>query len=343
MIRSICFLVQDNSNLGDDLLLVSTVDLCVNILNTEEYKRNPAVLLYLPSQRLKKLVAEVFSILQPGCMCRFMVTDSNTDVDLLIHCGGTLFTYHYRLKTKIRGLFFKSPVKIPTYKKFIQVSLGVDPKVSWPSALHDRLGLTNVTVFRDPESLQNAFSFSSFALKGFTLPDIVFSFPIEKLVNNIERVENRSNGSKLVCVPRYWPFRSTKKRNSHVGAPSISKVFVAFSQDDEQLLGGEDFKLVYRGDYSSMVGVLSEISTCHTMITDRYHGAIVASLLGLEVIASNLDHKLGYLSSETSLRHEFPDGSSYFKFNSDEISRIRGVTTSKYTLILKSVFNSYQI
>lgn len=276
MLNELIFLdVQDNCNLGDDLLIISVFDRLVSHYSKQFTE------IVVRSERLQSLLRDYSKFI--NCNEVPISIKTNSTQARYLHCGGTLFTNRYKLSTKIAfysGLALPSVIfknaKTSDYSIF---SLGVDDKIILRRQVSELLKKFRLIWARDVRTVANLSRLGIDLSKVFFAYDIAFGFPLHKLQLN----NSNSANFKLGRISRGID------KNMYSNSSEILKI---------GLNGETDADVSYEGCWNSAVEVIGKIFECSTIYTERYHGAILSILMNKPTIINMFDLKLRNLHDQ---------------------------------------------
>jgi len=258
----------DNSNLGDDLLYISALELMSKIDNSFVF--------YLKSERIVNILKQIDSI---SCEINLF---NGQKYQKVLHIGGTVLTSHQKIRTRVYGLFKNL---LPISDCDIIMSLGVDKKIAnksrWKTFLNRNKPYLLVRDVESFISLWNNFKYtkSSILFDSVFTSDFVLSF-----------AGNINNDVELI-IPRKWPFdKNIEKEQLNLIKSSVNTKIMLFASSDNDSF--PDFDYSYDGTYDSLCKLLSVISLSSNIITSRYHGIVLAIMFKKKYNPFYIDEKL---------------------------------------------------
>lgn len=292
-----------DSNFGDDLLMIVFEDFIkANIKNSS----------------LNFIGAE------NSYVSKFLSDSSynnNQKDDLLVYGGGTQFFSFIEkstLKTKLKNNISKSPVKI--LKKVLQklgpgneavthsekafLGFGLGPFNNNTQAIEfakNQLKDSFFTGVRDQVSYDYC---NDWNIQSFLGADVVFSSGFNKYIQNVPQAED---SGKIGIIVRDWEWKNSaadyqEQLISFVNAnPQLDVTFIVFAKDKDPkwMKRIQDYKsIVWNPETMEINDFIEILNSFSTFITARYHGAIIAGLLGKKVICVEIEPKLRILTEQ---------------------------------------------
>jgi polysaccharide pyruvyl transferase WcaK-like protein len=278
--------IQDNSNFGDDLLYLSGL----RLLNLHFLDRRPRF--YVQSKRLSELAhhasQRIEYIPQVEYIDKVKINEAGNEY-LNVHLGGTIFSSKYRLKAKVsyfcRDLLYKDEIFVPS----IYISLGVDRRPARRKFTVSSLKQSKYISVRDYSSFV-AISENVSRYDAFVIPDSVFTFPIRDLLPRVHSDISLKN----VNIIRHWPFGKIDRSEGYyrIGEGGVC---VGFCHTDK---GNYEMMNVYEGTFDGMIRLIGMLSRAQCLVSERYHGVIAGTMLGIPVIGNCIDTKIRSLADE---------------------------------------------
>ncbi|MBB6329153.1 polysaccharide pyruvyl transferase WcaK-like protein [Chryseobacterium sediminis] len=293
-----------DSNFGDDLLMVVFEDFIkANIKN----------------QSLNFIGAE------NNYVSKFLSGSSynnNQKDDLLVYGGGTQFFSFIEkstLATKIKNNITKSPVKIlkkvfqkissgnnevaANYEKaFLGFGLGpFNNNIQAIEFAKNQLKDSLFTGVRDQVSYDYC---NDWNIQSFLGADVVFSSYFYKYIQNVSKAEDTN---KIGIIVRDWDWKNSPadyqdQLISFVNSnPQLDVTFIVFAKDKDPkwLKRIQNYKsIVWHPETMGINDFIETLNSFSTFITARYHGAIIAGLLGKKVICVEIEPKLRILTEQ---------------------------------------------
>lgn len=292
-----------DSNFGDDLLMIVFED----FINTN-----------IKNKSLNFIGAE------SNYVSKFLESSSYNNQqkdDVLVYGGGTQFFSFIEkstLRTKLKNNISNNPVKI-LKKIFQKISPNNEPVIGSEKAfLGFGLGPFNNNI-QAIEFAKNQLKDSlfigvrddvSFAycndwnIKSFLGADVVFSSYFYKHINHVPKIENTD---KVGIIVRDWDWKNSavdyqdQLVNFVNSNPHLDVTFIVFAEDKDPkwMKRIKDYKsIVWHPETMEIEDFINTLNTFSTFITSRYHGAIIAGLLGKKVICVEIEPKLKILTEQ---------------------------------------------
>ncbi|MDP9960032.1 polysaccharide pyruvyl transferase family protein [Chryseobacterium lathyri] len=247
--------------------------------------------------------------------------NNNQEDNLLVYGGGTQFFSFIEkstFRTKLKNNISNNPVKI--LKKVLQkISPGNDTVTSCEKAfLGFGLGPFNNNV-QAIEFAKNQLKDSLFTgvrdqisfnycndwnIKSFLGADVVFSSYFNRHIQNVSKTEDTN---KIGIIVRDWDWKNSSvdyqdQLISFVNSnPHLDVTFIVFAKDKDPkwLKRIQDYKsIVWHPETMEISDFIETLNSFSTFITARYHGAIIAGLLGKKVICVEIEPKLRILTEQ---------------------------------------------
>jgi polysaccharide pyruvyl transferase WcaK-like protein len=247
--------------------------------------------------------------------------NNNQKDDLLVYGGGTQFFSFIEkstLKTKLKNNISKSPVKI--FKKIFQklgpeneavisfekafLGFGLGPFNNNTQAIEfakNQLKDSFFTGVRDQVSYDYC---NEWNIKSFLGADVVFSSGFNKYIQNVPQTED---SNKIGIIVRDWDWKNSvadyqEQLISFVNSnPHLDVTFIVFAKDKDPkwMKRIQDYKsIVWHPETMEINDFIQTLNSFSTFITARYHGAIIAGLLGKKVICVEIEPKLRILTEQ---------------------------------------------
>jgi polysaccharide pyruvyl transferase WcaK-like protein len=242
--------------------------------------------------------------------------------DLLVYGGGTQFFSFIEkstLTTKLKNNISKNPVKI-LKKVFQKISAGNNVAVaSYEKAfLGFGLGPFNNNI-QAIEFAKNQLKDSFFTgvrdqvsydycndwnIKSFLGADVVFSSYFYKYIQNVPKTEDTN---KIGIIVRDWDWKNSPADyqeqliNFVNSNPHLDVTFIVFAKDKDPkwLKRIQNYKsIIWHPETMEINDFIETLNSFSTFITARYHGAIIAGLLGKKVICVEIEPKLRILTEQ---------------------------------------------
>jgi len=292
-----------DSNFGDDLLMIVFED----FINTN-----------IKNKSLNFIGAE------SNYVSKFLESSSYNNQqkdDVLVYGGGTQFFSFIEkstFRTKLKNNISKNPVKI-LKKVFQKISPDNEPVMSSEKAfLGFGLGPFNNNI-QAIEFAKNQLKDSLFIgvrdevsfgycndwnIKSFLGADVVFSSYFYKHINQVPKIDNTD---KIGIIVRDWDWKNSavdyqdQLVNFVNSNPHLDVTFIVFAEDKDPkwMKRIKDYKsIVWHPETMEINDFINTLNTFSTFITARYHGAIIAGLLGKKVICVEIEPKLKILTEQ---------------------------------------------
>lgn len=281
--------LQDNSNLGDDLLFLSGIRL-LGIYFSKIHQ----VEFFIESDRLSKISYDAHqSCSEIPYVKSWTVSEryeSEKYFSRIVHLGGTVFSSKYKFRTKIR-LFFEDLFRRPRNQAIdLYMSLGVDKGLIRKRYAREALSSVGYLSVRDHASFVAVTDVAD-RFDSFVIPDSVFSFPMKAILGDIVLDESPST----VKVLRHWPYSTVNRSSCFYTSGSDRSNYVDFCSHDGF---AESATHQYKGDFASLRSILKILFSSEYIFSERYHGVVVGLALGRPVIARAIDDKIVSLARE---------------------------------------------
>ena len=282
--------IQDNRNLGDDLLFLA------NIKNLIKINWNGHKVQYLvKSYRLRALALEFIEFNK--------ILGVNIDVgvlgncDVYIHSGGTLFTNRYSFRTRLAFALRKALPSSAFQKTGADfnafMSLGIDDKVVLKQKVSQKLSEADFVWCRDVFSCGNYHLMVGDLGSLYYASDAVYSLKefLDILGSDVCKTNNVGIISRgITCF------------NPRSVTTLDTSVSIGFNGE-----GGTD--LSYDGSFESLKETIRKIIACKLIYTERFHGAILSDLFCIPQIVNGFDQKLRVFCNN---RDSIPLGSDLY-------------------------------
>ncbi|KFF02588.1 polysaccharide pyruvyl transferase family protein [Chryseobacterium luteum] len=241
--------------------------------------------------------------------------------DVLIYGGGTQFFSFIEkstFRTKLKNNISSNPVKI-LKKVFHKISPDNEAVISSEKAfLGFGLGPFNNNI-QAMEFAKNQLKDSLFIgvrdevsygycndwnIKSFLGADVVFSSYFYKHINPVSRIDAEN---KIGIIVRDWDWKNSAvdyqdQLVSFVNSnPHLDVTFIVFAKDKDPkwMKRIKNYKsIVWHPETMEINDFIKTLNTFSTFITARYHGAIIAGLLGKKVICVEIEPKLRILTEQ---------------------------------------------
>lgn len=302
MQKAIYIDIQDNANLGDDLLFLAGI----RLLNL--YFSDGGVTLYTNSLRLSNLAIESSRFFDNIPSVCYHSPQSKSDVTrdscTSIHLGGTIFSSKYTWRSRLMYIFRDNVKGRNPSHSSIYLSLGVDRNPSRSKFSRDRLAGARSIAVRDYSSFIAVTELTN-RHDAFLLPDTVFSLPLTSIALGSGTSPNQT---KHLNIVRSWPFGNICRHPSFYRPDYHLTEEVSFAASDDISTRSTN---VYRGTASSMLEVLKLLKSAECLVSERYHGIVIALAMGKPVIGHAIDTKILSLASDLAATSI---GGDYFLF-----------------------------
>ncbi|SIR12411.1 polysaccharide pyruvyl transferase family protein [Chryseobacterium sp. RU33C] len=248
--------------------------------------------------------------------------NNNQKDDLLVYGGGTQFFSFIEkstLATKIKNNISKNPVKI--LKKLLRkissadhaevsgfekafLGFGLGPFNNNIQAIEfakNQLKDSLFTGVRDRVSYNYC---NDWNIESFLGADVVFSSYFYKHIQNVPKAEDTN---KIGIIVRDWDWKNSPADyqdqlihfvNSN---PHLDVTFIVFAKDKDPkwIKRIQNYKsIVWHPETMQINDFIEILNSFSTFITARYHGAIIAGLLGKKVICVEIEPKLRILTEQ---------------------------------------------
>ncbi|WP_067146657.1 polysaccharide pyruvyl transferase family protein [Pseudotamlana agarivorans] len=309
------------SNFGDDLLMVVFEDYINSNIQTKQLN----------------FIGE-----ENDYVYKFLVNSSYNNKhknEMLIYGGGTqffAFIEKYTIKAKLKSLISNSPIELITklFSKFRSAKQKVEgEKVFLGFGLGPFHGNTKAINFAKSQ-LKNSFfigvrdekSFeycSDWNLNAILGADVVFSSYFQKFLKTPDPLEVKDN---IGIIVRDWDWDNNKVdyQNRIItfvdSNPQLDVTYIVFSKDkDSKWIEKISNKkhIIWEPEKMKIKDFLLVLNSFSTFITARYHGAIIAGLLGKKVICIEIEPKLKILTKQIPTFALWNN-----EFNTDELGEI---------------------
>ncbi len=278
---------NNGSNYGDDLLFLSGI----RLLNL--YYRNIDVRYYVKYQRLIELAQEarllIESIPPIEIITQLEQTSLNWEDYVVVHVGGTIFTDCFLLKSLISYYIKDNLTHKCSIHPDVYLSLGVARYPYRKGFVRKSLNAAKMIAVRDYSSYI-AVSELVKRYDAFVIPDSVFSFPFQILLNEMA---NYHYSYEQLNIVRHWPYK-TIIRNDRIYRTEENGCYnIGFCSSDKDI---DNMIAVYDGSFNSMIKITKLLSSSKYIVSERYHGVVAAMTLGVPVLGHCIDSKLRNLA-----------------------------------------------
>lgn len=241
--------------------------------------------------------------------------------DVLVYGGGTQFFSFIEkstLRTKLKNNISNSPVKIlkkiwnkmsPTNEAVISsekafLGFGLGPFNNNIQAIEFAKNQLKDSLFvgvRDEVSFGYC---NEWNIQSFLGADVVFSSYFYKHINDIPTAQT---SNKIGIIVRDWEWKNSEvdyqdQLISFVNSnPDLDVTFIVFAEnkDPKWMKRLEGYKsIVWHPETMEINDFIKTLNSFSTFITARYHGAIIAGLLGKKVICVEIEPKLKILTEQ---------------------------------------------
>jgi len=243
--------------------------------------------------------------------------------DLLVYGGGTQFFSFIEkstLRTKLKNNISNNPVKIlkkvfqkmssnnkaviKSEKAFLGFGLGpFNNNIQAIEFAKNQLKDSLFTGVRDQVSFGYC---NDWNIKSFLGADVVFSSYFHKYVQNVPQTQTVGS-NKIGIIVRDWDWKNSPADyqdqliNFVSSNPHLDVTFIVFAKDKDPkwMKRIQNYKsIVWNPEAMEINDFIKILNSFSTFITARYHGAIIAGLLGKKVICVEIEPKLRILTEQ---------------------------------------------
>jgi len=214
--------------------------------------------------------------------------------------GGTIFSNKYKILTKLK-IFINEFIlnKLDCYPVDLVLSLGVDFHPKKIKSLKKQCEVSKVIFYRDVESACNAKSICSLN-NSVIMPDTVFS--LKESINQVlgQNTDSYIDQQKEISyVIRDWPYNKRVDKFLKTFPKKINEKCTVIDFLDTK----NDAKdaIVYKRDIPSFIKVLIAMKSSSVVVSSRYHGLILAAILGVPLVGVNVDEKISNFCKKYSV------------------------------------------